>query len=395
MSLNISISDINDFPSLEKKTTGNKTRRLRSSSALSSQSSASAGSRSPSESVTREIPNGDYFVSSDRAVLRPHLRCFCRTCQRQWLREEEWTMSCKKARSVAKKTIVRVLQSKVVHHKVGREHEQFSVALAELQDPLCPNDLLRGWVLSKTLLPANVRSESAHAADGSRSRSGSVTTSVQEPEFQFGELVLVQMQGGEWLDAEVKNESPLQVMLKGCRHSYLVHPDFVKKNPTRRFRLTQDLPVRSTEEKIDDSTIATLKKGTVVSITHMAGESGYEGHVVAPVCGWVTMRSKHSLNLVNEDWEFAEQKPTIVVQNLPPSITEEKLVRDLYWKGYCQAEKIEFQRRGNEFRALVQVRYEPGFQLVDRETFDLSCRSTVSVKWSVAYLQNRAAANLC
>jgi len=388
MSLNISISDINDFPSLEKKTTGNKTRRLRSSSALSSQSSASAGSRSPSESVTREIPNGEYFVSSDRAVLRPHLRCFCRTCDRQWLREEEWTMSCKKARSVDKKTLVRVLQSKVVHHKVGRKHEQFSIALVELQDPLCPNDILRGWVLSKTLL--RVRS-ATRAVDQPRSRSGSVATSEQESEFQIGELVLVQMQGGEWFDAEVKNENPLQVMPKGCRHSYPVLPDFVKKNPTRRFKLTQDLSVRKTEEKTDDSTVATLKKGAVVNISYM---KGYEGRIVAPVRGWVTMRSKHSLNMVNEDWEFAEQKPTIDVRNLPPSITEEKLVRDLYWNGHCQAEKIEFQTRGNEFRALVQVRYEHGSQLVDRETFDLSCRTTVSVMWSTGYLQNRAAANL-
>jgi hypothetical protein len=371
-----------------------QTRRLRSSSALSSQSSASAGSRSPSKSVQKEISNGDY-VTSDRAVLRPYLKCFCETCGSQWLREHEWTMRCEKSCPVKKGTPVRVVQSKVVHHKVGHKHERFSIALIEMQDP---DNHLRGWVMSKTLkVRGGIRSESAlrqaayRTANRSRSRSVSVAPSMQDSVFQYGELVLVQTQGGDWVDAEVKNVNPLEVTLKGYSEVWPVHIDFVKKYPTRKFMLTHDAKVRSTEQVDNWKPLATLKKGTVVSITHM---SGYEGRITAPVCGWVTMRSKHSLNMINKDWKFAEQKPTIIVQNLPSSITKKKLTRALVLKGNCVAENVELQWKGNEVRAFVQVGYASGCQLVSGKTLEIFSGWTVTFKWSFDYLQNRAAANL-
>jgi hypothetical protein len=390
----MSLNYIDNFPSQGNKTTGNKTRRFRSSSALSSQSSASAGSRSPSKSVQREISNGDY-LTSDCAVLRPYLKCFCETCGSEWLREHEWTMRCEKACSVKKGTPVRVVQSKVVHHKVGHKHERFSIALIEMQDPY---DRLRGWVMSKTLkVRGGIRSESAlrqsayRTANRSRSRSVSVATSVQESVFQYGELVLVQTQGGDWVDAEIKSTNPLRVNLKGHSEVWPVHIEFVKKYPARKFMLTQDVKVRSTEKVDNWKPVATLKKGTVVSITHM---SGYEGRITAPVCGWVTMRSKHSLNMISKDWKFAEQKPTIIVENLPSSMTRAKLTRALAWEGDCGAEVVEFQRKGNEMRAFVQVDYPTGCQLVDGKTLDIFSGWTVTFKWSMGYLQNRAASNL-
>jgi len=375
----------------------NRTRRLRSSSALSSQSSASAGSRSPSESVQKENPNEEYFTL-DRAVLRPHLKCYCENCGCQWLREHEWTTRCEKARSVKRGTRVRVVQSKVVHHKVGHKHERFSIALIEFKVKTKRTvKEVKGWVLSKTLTKrGDIRSESAlrtayDTANRSRSRSVSVAPSVQESVFQYGEHVLVQNDEGVWLDAEIKNTKPLEVTFKGYSEVWPVHIEFVKKCPVKKFMLTQDVNVRSTETVDSWRPIATLKKGTVVSITQT---SGYEGRITAPVCGWVTMRSKHSVNMISKDWKFAEQKPTIIVENLPVSMTRAKLTRALAWQGNCGAEIVEFQRKENKLSALIQVDYPTGCQLVDEKTLDIFSGWTVTFKWSLKYLQNRAAENL-
>jgi len=304
-------------------------------------------------------------------------------------------MDCRKACPVKKRTPVRVVQSKVVHHKVGHKHERFSIALIEMQDP---DNHLRGWVLSKTLTKrGNVRSKSAQrrtayeTANRSRSRSVSVAPSVQESVFQYGEHVLVKNEEGVWLDAEVKNTKPLEVTFKGYSEVWPVHIDCVKKCPVKKFMLTQDVNVRSTEKVDNWRPIATLEKGTVVSISHM---SGYEGRITAPVCGWVTMRSKHSVNMISKDWKFAEQKPTIIVENLPVSITRAKLTRALAWECNCGAEVVEFQRKGNTMSALVQVDYPTGCQLVDGKTLDIFSGWTVTFKWSMKYLQNRAATNL-
>jgi len=253
--------------------------------------------------------------------------------------------------------------------------------------------------MSKTLTKSgHVRSESAQrhtaydAANRSRSRSVSVAPSMQDSVFQHGELVLVKTKGGNWVDAEVKNVHPLlKVTFKGSSKIWPVHNEFVKKYPTRKFMLTHDAKVRSTEQVDNWNPVATLKKGTVVSITHM---SGYEGRITAPVCGWITMRSKHSLNVINKDWNFAEQKPTIIVQNLPGSITKKKLTKALAWKGNCAAKNVEFEWKGNEMRAFVQVDYASGCQLVDRKALEIFSGWTVTFKWSFNYLQNRAAANL-
>jgi len=426
MSLNISVTDTVQFPSLGKKTTGTQTKRKRSSSALSSQSSNSAGFSCPpvKRSVKTVISKGDYYTT-ERAVLRPYLLCRCRNCEDygQWLRERQWTDSCRKSWPVVSGTAVRVLKSKVVHHKVEVKtsrgssfqpkkfvHERFSIALIELEDS---NDyfgisgtdyrgddiyVTKGWVMSKTLkVRGGIRSASRvssnvqREAGVDRSRSVSVATTV-EPVFCFGEPVKVQNMAGDWVDAVVKCENPLKVRMEGDDTTeYPVHLDFVRKYPAKKFRLTHNTKVRSTEHVDKWDQIATLKKGTVVSITHM---SGYEGRITAPVCGWITMRSKHSLNMINKDWNFAEQKPTIIVQNLPGSITKRKLTKALAWKGNCAAKNVEFEWKGNELRAFVQVDYATGCQLVDRKAVEIFSGWTVTFKWSFNYLQNRAAANL-
>jgi len=332
----------------------------------------------------RYSANGDY-LTSECAVLLPY--------GSEWIREHEWTMRCEKACSVKKGTPVRVVESKVVHHKIGHKHERFSITEIEVQDP---SDRLRGWVLSKTLkVRCGIRTQSAlrQAASWENRRKElqkyrqSWIYPKQESVFQYGELVLVQTEKGDWVDAEIKSENPLRVNFKGHSKEWYVRNEFVKKYAARKFLLTQDVKVRSTEKVDNWRPVATLKKGTVVSITHM---SGYEGRITAPVCGWVTMRSKHSVNMINKDWKFTEQKPTIIVQNLPGSMTRAKLTRALD----CGAEIVEFQRKGNEFRAFVQVDYPTGFQLVDGETLDIFSGCTFTFKWSVDYLQNRAAANL-
>jgi len=428
MSLNISVTDTVQFPSLGKKTTGTQTKRKRSSSALSSQSSNSAGFSCPpvKRSVKTVISKGDYYTT-ERAVLRPYLLCRCRNCEDygQWLRERQWTDSCRKSWPVVSGTAVRVLKSKVVHHKVEVKtsrgssfqpkkfvHERFSIALIELEDS---NDyfgisgtdyrgddiyVTKGWVMSKTLkVRGGIRSASRVSDSGSsyptagvdRSRSVSVATTV-EPVFCFGEPVKVQNMAGDWVDAVVKCENPLKVRMEGDDTTeYPVHLDFVRKYPAKKFRLTHNTKVRSTEHVDKWDQIATLKKGTVVSITHM---SGYEGRTTAPVCGWITMRNKHSLNVVESDWKFTEQKPTIIVKNLPSGITEAKLVRELRFKAYCDPETVVFQKKGDQFRAVIEVGYQTGCQLVNQKTMEVWCGWNVSFQWSMDFLRNHASKNL-
>jgi len=416
MSINITVSNTNDFPSLGKKTTGTQTSGKRSSSALSSQSSASAGSRSPSvnSSVKTVIQNGDYYTV-ENAALRPFLRCFCETCGGEWVRECKWSTYCEKAFTVKKGTTVRVIESKVVHHKVGFEHERFSIALVSLDDPETqlepsthflesikrgwknPKMPYSGWVMSKTLkVRGAIRSQSvlrnvAKFADRSRSRSVSVATSVASSVFQLGEAVLVQTETLEWKEAVVKCENPLRIQFVGQPETWWVHLDFIKKCPARKFVLTCDAKVRSLEHVDKWDHIATLKKGTVVSISHM---SGYEGRVTAPVAGWITMRSKHRLNMVEQDWKFVEQQPTIIVKNIPSCFTGQKLKRALLNKARCNALNVIFQRKGDKVRAVIQVGYGAGCHLVERKSLEVFWGWNVTFKWDMAFLQNRAAQNL-
>jgi len=359
-------------------------------------------------------------------VLRPFLICHCNNCSdygRQYLRENQWTMACKKAWPVVSGTAVRVIESKVVHHKVGHKHERFSVALIEMEDQ---NEsfgeetdkwgkeivVYEGWVMSKTLkIRGGIRGASKsvvsdsgstylsttnvqESVNRSRSRSVSVASSVQGSVFSYGEPVQVKTMAGEWADAVVKCADPkdLQVKMEGDDPTvYSVHLDFIRKYPCTKFVLTCDLKVRSTEFVDKWDQVATLKKGTVVSMTHM---SGYEGRIVAPVCGWVTMRSKHNLNMVKTNWKFQAQEPTIFVYNLPSTITEAKLSRALQMKAYCTPNSVEFQKNGDKCRAVIEVGYEAGCQLVDQKSMELSFGWDVTFKWSMDFLLNRAAKNL-
>jgi len=259
----------------------------------------------------------------------------------------------------------------------------------------------QGWVMSNTLKSRCGVSKSVVSDSGSttnvqepvdRSRSVSVASSVQGSVFSYGEPVKVQTMAGEWADAVVKCTNPLKVKMEGDDPTvYPVHLDFVRKYPSTKFVLTCDLKVRSNEFVDKWDQIAILKKGTVVSMTHM---SGYEGRIVAPVCGWVTMRSKHNLNMVKKTLKFQPQEPTIFVQNLPPTITEAKLTRALQTRAYCVPDSVEFQRSGDKFRAVIRVGYEAGCQLVDQESMELSFGWNVTFNWSMDYLLNRAAKNL-
>jgi len=329
-------------------------------------------------------------------------------------------MSCKKAWPVVSGTRVRVIDSKVVHHKFGDKHERYSIALIRMADPFDnfgfetdkwgkkKVEVYEGWVMSKTLKIRCGVSKSVVSDSGStylsttttivqepvvdRSRSVSVANSFQGSVFSYGEPVKVQTVAGEWVDAVVKCTNPLKVRMQGDDHKvYPTCPDFVRKYPSTKFVLTCDLKVRSNEFIDKWDPVATLKKGTVVSITHM---SGYEGRIVAPVCGWVTMRSKHNLNMVQKTWKFQPQEPTIYVYNLPPTTTEVKLTGALQTKAFCVPNSVEFQKKGDQFRAVIRVEYEAGCQLVDQESMELSSGWNVTFKWSMDYLLNRAAKNL-
>lgn len=392
-----------DFPSLPVQKNNTKIdQQERSSSVESSVSSASVGAFRDQKTEQKEkIPNGTYLVVDD-LIVRPHLKCRCEYCGSEWLTQAVWSKAkCQKAIVVPVDSVstVKVLNSKVVHHKVGFKVSKFSVALVEGRDD---EGDFRGWCLSKSLdygltHRQEIRSQSLARLnvfpreEVDRSRSNSVASFRQTTDvtsgFMLGEPVLAKVDDVNWVKAVVRDVKPLTAAVQNTGQ-LVSHISKIKKVTTRNFVVARDIPVRNTELN-DKWAVKTgeLKKGTVIA----AFPSGYEGYVTSPVCGWITMRTEHSLNVVNESFVPAKQEPTIFVKNLPEDLTEAELRQNLFDKLMIYPKKIQFQSNGTAFRAAITfVCHAEALELAEQKTFEIRCEWNLGFEWDLQYLQKHA-----
>lgn len=373
-----------DFPTLptRKPSTAPKARR-------------SMKPRTSRPEVVGKLENGNYY-SRREIFVRPFLSCWCIYCYDQsknksrpdYIREEQWEM-CEKARTFGKGTICKVTDSKIVRHHTRNGEEKFSIAKVKFENGV------RGWVRSKNLKQRkSIRSESvlrnmAREEYIERSRTPSVCSSGSSfcPPllFQLGEVVLCRNGSGEWVQGEVQNEIPLLVLAAGSRKPCPFAFKDLKKVPTRKFRALEDVDVRSCKT-IDNWKKTTLKKGTIISVAYV---EGFEGRITGPVVGWISMRNKHSLNVVEQDYTPVERTPTLLINGIPSHMTEMQLIATLQQNAYFTPESIVFQKKGEEFRAVVEPSgHSSGVDLVELGEVILDGIHRLTFRWEMNYLRS-------
>jgi hypothetical protein len=387
-----------EFPSLPihtKKPTGSK----RSCSPCSSVSTTSIGA--VNEDVGK-VQCGDYFLT-ETATVRPFFKCRCRECLNSIPIKGGWENVCEKSFTASRGVTVQVTDSKVlkVRYYVDEEDKyywsKYAVAMIRIEsDSIARRHRRSGWVLTSVLRRRFSTSQSLLRAPArqvfvDRSRSPSM---APESMFEFGDLVEVRTDtSGKWFRGEVKQENPLLILVEGASRAERFHSTAVRPCVSaRQFVATEDLAVRK-QKQVDNWNTQILKKGTTVSVVYM---DGYEGRIVSPVQGWISMRTLHSVNVVETGFTCAPQKPTIIVKNLPGDITISELKRNLIYRGMVTPETVEMQSRGDEFRALVTLscNRKTAAALVDKKFVSIGNESDgkrATVCWDMRYLKNRAA----
>jgi hypothetical protein len=382
-----------EFPALSiytKKQTGVK----RSCSPSSSVSTTSIGAV---DEEVRRIQCGDYLLTKT-ATIRPYFKCRCSHCLDSIPLKEGWENVCKKSFTASRGASVQVIDSKVlkVSYYVDEEDKYYWTKYAVAKIRSDTNKRVRGWVLTSVLERRFSKSQSLLRAPAKqvyvdRSRSPSM---APESSFEFGELVEVRADtSGKWFRGEVKQENPLMILVEGASRAQRFHPTAVRSCvAARQFVATEDLAVRK-QKQIDNWSTQILEKGTTIGVVYM---DGYEGRIVSPVQGWISMRTRHSVNVVETGFTPAPQKPTIIVKNLPGDITISELKRNLHHGGMVVPETVEMQSRGDEFRALVTLacNRKTAAALVDKKFISVGNESEgrqATVCWDMRYLKNRAA----
>jgi len=390
-----------EFPALpvtEKKF------EIRKNSFSTARSSASTTSIGATEAeLDYKLTPGEYLIN-DSFKLRRGLFCICRHCNTQYPTAETFGQ-CENAYAVGHtKFRCHVTDSKVIRNGT----DQFSVSYiksnvymrdemgyAYWHEKTGRKLFIKGWVKSKYLRKVISASKSFEPefrfhSEVDRSRSPSV---FLESHYRFGDVVLVNVDGrNNWVRGEVRQERPLLILVEGKKMPEPFHISNIKDHPTRDFVTTKDLFVRRNKFRGDWSP-ETVKAGTTIKVAYM---DGYEGRVVAPYQGWVTMRDTYysALNVVESDWTLTTEQlaPTMIVTNLPDSITENSLRAHLFLKCFVNAKNITFQRKGEEFRAMVTFseNFEAVSKAIQKKTSEFRYGWNLSLRWDMLYLKNLA-----
>lgn len=389
-----------DFPALPVTT---KKFEIRKDSFSTARSSASTTSIGATEAELRyKLRPGDYMIV-DTFDLRPSLYCTCRNCQTEYPTAENFG-ECEKAFTFDHSEFrCRVTDSKVIRNLTGK----FSVSYIKSNVDMCDengypmhhqktgrNLKVQGWVKSKYLRPEvraskSVEPEYRFRGEVDRSRSPSV---FFDSYFRFGDLVLVNDGRNNWVRGEVRQERPLLILVEGKSMPEPFHVSNIKEHPTRQFVTTKDLSVRKNKFRGDWSH-ETVKAGTTIKVAYM---DGFEGRIVAPFQGWVTMRDTYysALNVVESDWTLTTEDviPTMIVTNLPNSITEASLRTHLITKCFVNPKDITFQRKGDKFRAVVTFvgSFKSVSVAVKEQTSEFQYGWNLSLKWDMIFLKNHA-----
>merc|ERR1712113_56024 len=207
----------------------------------------------------------------------------------------------------------------------------------------------------------------------------------------MGELVLCRIPSGEWVRGEVQSEFPLEILTAGNNRPRRFRFHNVKKYPVRKFVALEALEVRTCAANDNWGSKCTLKRGTNIDVAYV---QGYEGRITAPVAGWITMRNAHSLNVVEKDYAFTSRKPTMLISNIPGSMTHRQLKIMLQQNAYMEPTSIEFQQNGDQFRAVVQLQtQEEGMSLVELGEIQLDGERRLGFSWKMNYLRSKSTAD--
>jgi hypothetical protein len=381
-----------EFPTLPTKKTEARTR---SPSAVSSESSAYVGL----EECKTILAKGEYATFAV-ANVRRFVKCYCVDCvtdsgRAKVPRQEEWCKTCEKSTIAKRGTRCEVTNSMVI----GRGKKKFSIAYVTYETSVKRRgrkvkQTISGWVLSKHLKRVFSTSKSvAQSHVGSEeyycSRSPSMMSSYAlEPLFRFNDLVLVRGNDDVWVRGEVRQEEPLLILVEGATEPQRFHLRDIKTPTTREFVTVKELAVRN-EKFVSGWGVSTLRAGTTVRVAYM---EGFEGRIVAPVQGWISMREAHCVNVVESGFTYSQQNPTVFVKNLPATITEQELKTILVFRGYVSPMSITFQRKGDAFRAVVVLRSSKcGAALVNQKHLELKSGEQIEISWDMGYLKNVAA----
>jgi len=397
-----------DYPALPITEQKFKINRRSKSRGRSSVSTTSIGATEPE--LQCRVARGDYIIMNG-FNLRQSLTCLpCNTCKRHKFTTASNFDECEEAfyfdRDVFRCTVT---NSKVIRHRTGDFSVSYITTNLDMIDPNTGEAYLdgfgrkvkvEGWVKSKHLRKPVSTSKSAEPAvrrnerEVDRSRSSSVV--YTETPFQFRDLVLVNPDGNKWVRGEVHKTSPLLIQVEGERLPLPFHISQIKDHPTRQFRAVRDLTVRRNKYRGDEAwgDAETIKAGETLKIAYM---DGCEGRIVAPFQGWITMRdSVHSsLNVVEADWKYntsGKIQPSIIVSNLPGTLTEESLRRHLRFECYMKPKTIAFQRKGEEVRAVVTFanHFNALRSLVQKGTSEFAHGWNITFQWNMAYWKNLA-----
>jgi len=393
---------IEDFPALPITENKFEITRNSKSRARSSVSTTSIGATEAE--LTYVLAQGKYLIM-DAFQLRPYLNCSCKTCQGRYPTAADFGKCLDVINFNHSVFRCTVSHSRIVRHRTA---ENYSVSYITTDLDMIDSRTgqimtnrngytmkVQGWVKSKFLRPEVFTSQSVESVrrnerEVDRSRSPSV---FNETPFQFGDLVLVNPDGNKWVRGEVRRTSPLLILVEGDKIPLPFHISQLRNHQSRQFVAVKDLSVRRNKHRGDWSN-QTIKAGTTLKVAYM---DGYEGRIVAPFQGWITMRdSAHSsLNVVEADWRYTttgKLQPTIFVTNLPNTLTELSLRNHLREKCYVTPRTIAFQRKGDKVRAVVTFgdRFGAISSLVQKGTSEVTCGWNVSFKWDMAYLKNQA-----
>lgn len=394
-----------EFPSLKPRDVNPKAQTKRTAvrtvsrrSSISSMSTASIGLERTQERATQ-------FIVED-AVCRCFLFCRCRNCAKKQIgfTKKNWNdlsrFPCKRATKVMAGTEVELLHVRAY----GNSGDVRAYVISTDEES---GRYFKGWVhpSSVTGVFSKNCSTGRTKVQKKRKRVARQAEPIWEEEedffvdetplYRFHEKVVCRISStSPWMAGDVITEKPLTIRPEGWEKALPWETENLKKFPQSKFIAVQSIPVR-VNEKTESWVKTTLQKGTTLGVVEM---KGFEGRINEPVCGWVTMRDDHQLNVLEESYDLNRRiNPTIYLSNLSQESTVGSIAQALrnLGEGFSTIPKrIEIQAM-EDGRATATISFSVvagGRKLVNRTlTID---GQEIFCTWCVNYLRFKAAQSL-
>jgi len=405
----MNINKEDEFPSLkprdEIKSRAKRTRSASRRSSISSMSTTSIG-------LERRTEKRTWQFTSENAVCRRFLSCRCRNCSKRHIgfSKKNWNdlsrFPCNKAEKVSFGTEVKVIRVEPYGNSGDmRAYVKFVIGWTEVETedekPELPEPIyFMGWVHPDCV---NVVSVHATKFQKKRKRVARPVHAKEEeafivdetPKFRFHEKVLCRISStSPWMAGDVVTVKPLTVRPESWEKALPWEIENLEKFPQSKFIAVQNLPVRVNERTVS-GVKTTLPKGTNLGFVEM---KGFEGRINEPVCGWVTMRNDHQLNVLEENYVSDRRiYPTVYLSNLPATATFGSIaqaVRDL-GQGFSTIPKnieVKTMMDGRVYGTVTLSTVAGGKKLVNKAL--IIDGQEVYCSWCVHYLRFKAKQDL-